>query len=130
MIQCSARKHESYSGSLLASWSYDTIAKGQLASSSSYTGSTPGTPGLAYTESVGGYDAAYSPTSTTLTIPAGAPAFAGTSYTTTNTYEPDEQKATHVDPAEGGLPAETLRYNYLEGQGASIGLNWMTTLAW
>ncbi|WP_460535346.1 RHS repeat domain-containing protein [Humibacter ginsengiterrae] len=100
------------SGSLLASWTYDTVAKGQLTSSSSYAGSTPGSPGLAYTESVGGYDAAYSPTSTTLSIPAGAPAFAGTSYTTTNTYEVDEQKATQVDPAEGGLPAETLRYNY------------------
>jgi RHS repeat-associated protein len=100
------------SGSLLASWVYDTVAKGQLTSSSSYTGSVPGTPGLAYTESVGGYDAAYSPTSTTLSIPAGAPAFASTSYTTSFTYNLDEQKASQTDPAEGGLAAERLGFTY------------------
>jgi RHS repeat-associated protein len=95
------------SGSLLASWTYDTVAKGEPASSTIYTGSAPGSPGLAYTESVGGYDAAYQPTSTTLSIPAGAPAFGGTSYTTTSTYNADEQKATRTDPAEGGLGSVT-----------------------
>lgn len=92
-----------------------------MASSTSYAGSTPGTPGLAYTESVGGYDGAYSPTSTTLSIPAGAPAFAGTTYTTTYTYNVDETKARQADPAEGGLPAETLRFSYT-GNGELSGI--------
>jgi hypothetical protein len=96
MLECSCAG--TVSGSLMASWAYDTVAKGEPASSTSYTGSTPGTPRLAYTESVGGYDAAYSPTSTTLSIPAGAPAFASTSYTTSFTYNLDEQKASQNAP--------------------------------
>jgi hypothetical protein len=79
-----------------------------LTSSSSYVGSAPGKPGLAYTESVGGYDAAGSPTSTTLSIPTGAPAFAGTSYTTSYAYYPDEQIGARKDPAEGGLAMQPL----------------------
>ena len=109
------------SGSLLASWTYDTVAKGQLTASSSYTGSAPGAPGNAYTESVGGYNAAYSPTSSTLSIPAGAPAFAGTSYTTTYTYYADGSKGSQTDPAEGGLSSELIRYAY-DGLGNMTGI--------
>lgn len=100
------------SGKELASWVYDTVAKGQLTSSSSYTGSTVGTPGIAYTEAVTAYDTGYRPTGSTISIPTGAPAFGGTSYSTSYSYLQGGQLNTQVDPAEGGIPAETLRYGY------------------
>jgi RHS repeat-associated protein len=107
---------------LLASWAYDTVKKGQLASSSSYVGSTVTTPGIAYTTTIIGYDAQYNPTSSKVTIPAGAPAFAGSSYTTQYGYTGDGSLATVNYPAMGGLASERLRYGY-DGFGllASIG---------
>lgn len=104
----------STAGSLLAAWTYDTVANanGQLASSTSYQGSVPGTPGAAYKTTVNGYDKAYKPTGTTLSIPVGAPAFAGTSYTTSNIYNRDESLAAEILPAEGGLASETLHFTY------------------
>ncbi|MBN9195798.1 MAG: hypothetical protein J0I44_06965, partial [Microbacterium sp.] len=99
-------------GSLLASWTYDTIAKGLVTSAKSYIGSTVGVPGIAYATTVGAYDAAGMPSSTTVSIPAGAPAFAGTSYTFTNLYNVDETMFSQSDPAVGGLPAESVRHTY------------------
>ena len=66
----------------LASWTYDSLAKGQLTSSSGYTG---GTSGSAYTEAITGYDALYQPTGTKTTLPAAVTGLNG-SYTTTSTY--------------------------------------------
>lgn len=110
------RKTAKYSGSptgpLLAKWAFDTAAKGQLDSSTSYTGSSPGAPGLAYTQSIDGYDAIYNPTSTTTKIPTGAPAFAGTSYTITLTYNPTGELQQRTLPAIGGLALERLRTVY------------------
>jgi RHS repeat-associated protein len=100
------------SGSILASWTYDTIAKGQLTSQTTYVGSTAGVPGAAYTKSVLGYDSLYHPTSTKVSIPSGAPGFGGTSYTTSYTYYQDGSLLTQVDPAEGGLAAETIKSTY------------------
>ncbi|TFC22102.1 hypothetical protein E3O55_18975 [Cryobacterium sp. MDB1-18-2] len=99
-------------GSLLALWTYDTLAKGQLTSSSSYTGSTAGHPGIAYTGAVTGYDDSYLATGTTVSVPTGAPAFGGTSYATTYRYNQDGTPLTTTDPAEGGLASELLRYAY------------------
>jgi RHS repeat-associated protein len=110
------RKTAEYSGSTtgaeLASWTYDTLDKGQLTSSNSYVGSTPGTPGIAYTKAITGYNADYQPSGTTISIPTGAPAFAGTSYTTGLYYNQDGSLSAQTDPAEGGLPAETIRDSY------------------
>jgi len=100
------------SGSLLASWTYDTVAKGDLTAASSYTGSTPGSPGAAYTSTVNSYDAADQPTSTTLSIPAAAPAFGGTTYNVLNSYSVNEQLASQTDPAVGGLPSERYKYGF------------------
>lgn len=97
---------------LLASWTYDTVKKGQPTSSSSYTESTATTVGLAYTSTVIGYDAQYNPTSSKITIPTGAAAFGGTSYTTTYGYTGDGTLATVVYPAMGGLASERLHYGY------------------
>ncbi|WP_157550001.1 RHS repeat domain-containing protein [Microbacterium sp. Leaf161] len=100
------------SGSMLSSWTYDSVKKGLVTTSTSYTGSAPGTPGLAYATTVGAYDAAGNPLDTTLSIPAGAPAFAGTSYKTTLYYNPDSSLQAKQMPAMGGLPSELIRYSY------------------
>jgi RHS repeat-associated protein len=90
----------------LASWTYDTLAKGQLTSSTSYAA------GSAYTEAVTGYTTDYKPTGTSMTIPAAEGALAGT-YTTTNTYWPNTGLLLSTAfSADGGLPAETARYAY------------------
>ncbi|GHH28426.1 hypothetical protein Srubr_38570 [Streptomyces rubradiris] len=86
--------------SLLAEWAYDTIAKGQLTSSTRYIGGNP------YTSAVDSYNDAYQPTSSTVTIPAEAGAVAG-SYTWTygyNAYTSLQEWIKH--PAVGDLPAE------------------------
>ena len=97
-------------GPLLADWTYDTLAKGQPTSSRSYVGSTAGTPGDAYTQAVTGYDAGDRPTGHSTTLPVGSP-LAGT-YTTTDGYGPSGALVKQVEPAEGGLPTETLGYSY------------------
>lgn len=56
-----------------------------------------------------------------MTIPAAAPAFAGTSYTTTTAYNVDGTPKTTSLPAVGGLPAEHLKYSY-DGLGNYSGL--------
>ncbi|MET3564811.1 RHS repeat-associated protein [Leifsonia sp. 563] len=110
------RKTEKRSGSitgpLLASWTYDTAAKGKPASATSYTGSTATTPGLAYVTSTDSYDDLYNPTSTTVKIPAGAPAFGGTTYTVTMTYNNAGLPQQRTLPAIGGLPLERIRIGY------------------
>jgi RHS repeat-associated protein len=94
---------DSTSGTLLASWTYDTLAKGQITSSARHSGADT------YTTAVTGYDAADMPTGHTITIPASAGALAG-SYTTSLTYGVGKALTRQVDPAAGGLPSETLRY--------------------
>ena len=110
------RKLAEYSGSTsgakLATWTYDTLSKGQLTSSSSYVGAA------AYTESVTGYDVADKPTGESVTLPkatfaagSAAGALAGT-YTTALAYNSSEQLVSQTDPAEGGLGAESMFYDY------------------
>ncbi|MEV7355120.1 polymorphic toxin-type HINT domain-containing protein [Kitasatospora sp. NPDC091276] len=91
----------------LASWTYDTLVKGQPTSSTRYVG---GAGGTAYTKAVTDYDTAYRPLGSSVTIPSAEGALAGT-YTTTNTYSPVIGSLTKVGiPAAGGLPAETVSY--------------------
>ncbi|WEK61897.1 MAG: hypothetical protein P0Y60_03840 [Candidatus Microbacterium colombiense] len=99
-------------GALLSSWTYDSVSKGRVTSSSSYVGSTAGVPGAAYTTTVGSYDLAGNPTDTTVSIPSGAPAFGGTSYKVTSYYNADSSLQAKAVPAIGGLPAENIRYAY------------------
>ena len=94
---------------LLAEWTYDTVAKGQLTSSTRYIN------GKAYTSAVDAYNDTYQPTSSTVTIPAEAGAVAGT-YTWTygyNTYTGQQEWIKH--PAIGNLPSE--RQTTVYGQG-------------
>jgi RHS repeat-associated protein len=100
-------------GALRAKWTYDTLLKGQLTSSTRYEN------GNAYTTAVTGYTTEYQPTGTTVTVPAAEGALAG-AYTTSVTYHPNGAVATRTMPAKvgatnfGGLPAETVSYGYNE----------------
>ena len=93
----------------LASWTYDTLAKGQLTSSTAYIG---GTSGSAYTTAVLGYNSYGLPTGTETVIPSSAGALAGT-YKQGDTYATyGDQLASYYDYAAGGLPAETVDIGY------------------
>ncbi|MFJ9461598.1 RHS repeat domain-containing protein [Kitasatospora sp. NPDC101447] len=106
------RKTGAYSGNVspanqLVSWTYDTLVKGQPTSSTRYVG---GASGAAYTNAVTGYDTAYRPLGSSVTIPSAEGALAGT-YTTASTYSPViGSLKTLTIPAAGGLPAETVSY--------------------
>ena len=81
----------------IASWTYDTLAKGDLTSASSYYG------GQAYTEAICGYNAFGEPTETYTTIPPAQGKLAG-NYVTVDTYTAAGQLASYEDSPAGGLP--------------------------
>ncbi|MEU5437397.1 RHS repeat-associated core domain-containing protein [Streptomyces sp. NPDC020719] len=96
----------STTGTKLASWAYDTLAKGKPTSSTRYSN------GNAYTNAVTGYDVAYRPTGSSVTIPSSEGKLAGT-YTTGATYTPNTGLLYVTSmPAAGGLPAEDVGYAY------------------
>ncbi|GAA1287809.1 hypothetical protein Psi02_70250 [Planotetraspora silvatica] len=105
----------STSGTKLAEWTYDTLAKGQATSSTRYDG------GNAYVSAVTGYDAGYRPTGTKITIPGSEGALAGI-YQFATTYKPDGSVSTTTLPAAGGLAQEVLGYTYTyQGKPATLG---------
>ncbi|MFI6849697.1 polymorphic toxin-type HINT domain-containing protein [Kitasatospora sp. NPDC050467] len=95
----------------LASWTYDTLAKEHLTSSTRYVG---GASGAAYTTATTAYDTAYRPRGTTVTIPDAEGALAGT-YTIKNTFSKvlGSLKEMRI-PAAGGLPSETIGFAYTD----------------
>lgn len=106
-------------GPKLAEWLYDKITKpdgstvdvlGQAVSAIRYA---DGDPAKAYRTDITGYDDAYRPLGTRVTIPAvdGNGDLART-YDTTMTYNNDGSMATMKLPAAGGLADETLKYGY------------------
>ncbi|MFD0635939.1 RHS repeat domain-containing protein [Catenulispora yoronensis] len=98
----------------LVTWTYDSPAKGQPTSSTRYTN---GANDLAhaYTETVQGYTPDYKPTGTTVTIPSGEGALAGT-YQSTYQYDPTTGTAAgqHFNPNHG-LPKEQVNLTYTAG---------------
>ena len=92
-------------GTKLADWTYDTLAKGQLTSSNRYAS------GGTYTVATTGFDDAYRPLGTSVTVPA-SDGFSPNSWTTSQTYNVDGSPASTTLPAAGGLGAETLTYGY------------------
>lgn len=92
-------------GALQSQWTYDTVAagKGQLASSTSYSG------GAAYTNTVNSYDAVYHVTGNTVTIPTSETGLAG-SYVYTRGYNVDGSFGYVNMPAVANLSAEQLAY--------------------
>jgi RHS repeat-associated protein len=98
---------DTLAGTQLAEWEYDTVQLGQL------TSATRHDDGLAYVSEVTGYDDAYLPTATSVTIPTSTPngQLAGT-YQEQMTYHTDGSIASRTLPPAGGLSAETLTYTY------------------
>lgn len=92
-------------GGLLASWTWDTLSKGSLTSSTRFAGAD------AYTRRFTGYDAAGRPSGEDVVIPAAEAGLAGT-YSSTMTYRADGSPASTKLPGLGDLPAETLVYGY------------------
>ncbi|MEV7416663.1 RHS repeat-associated core domain-containing protein [Streptomyces sp. NPDC089919] len=91
---------------LLASWAYDTVAKGRVDTSVRYVG------GNAYESSVLSYSPTYQPVTTQTVIPAAEGALAGT-YKWTTSYDPTTGAALWTKhPAIGGLPAEQVTHTY------------------
>lgn len=95
----------SATGPLRASWLHDSLAKGQLTSSTRHAN------GAAYRTAVTGYDQLYRAKGTTLTVPSAEGRLAGT-YTEATTYLPDGSIDTHQLAAVPGVPTETLEYRY------------------
>ncbi|MEV6304071.1 ricin-type beta-trefoil lectin domain protein [Actinoplanes sp. NPDC051861] len=111
-------------GQILAAYSYDTAAggKGQPATATRYT------DGLPYTQTIGGYNSSYQPTSTTLNLPTSVATTWGLkpSYTYNYTYTDIGMPDSVLLPAVGGFSDEKLQVRYTaEGMPKSVsGKDW------
>ncbi|CAL9459296.1 hypothetical protein SUDANB95_02587 [Actinosynnema sp. ALI-1.44] len=106
-------------GTKLAEWTYDTVRKGQLTSSTRYSGAA------AYTVHVDFYDNNNRPTRKRVVLPEseGALALSG-GYVFDTSYNPDGSVKAAGSPAAGDLPAENIAYTYDElGRTVAIGSN-------
>lgn len=93
-------------GTTLASWTFDTVAKGQPASSTRHSG------GSAYVNEVLGYNDLYQPEGLSVTIPDSEGALAGT-YEWWNYYDANTGLLKGTDhPEVGDLPYEYVNYSY------------------
>ncbi|MGW4804852.1 RHS repeat-associated core domain-containing protein [Kitasatospora sp. NPDC004272] len=103
----------------LTRYVYDTLQKGYPTSATRYVG---GAGGSAYTTAFTGYNTAYQPTGTSVTIPAAEGKLAGT-YTLGTDYTPNTGLVAHSTfGADGGLPSESVGYGYnLQGGLVSSG---------
>ncbi|MEU8001236.1 polymorphic toxin-type HINT domain-containing protein [Catellatospora sp. NPDC049111] len=97
-------------GALRAKWTYDTLAEGELTSSTRYSGTA------AYTTAITAYDDGYRPLGHKVTLPTtGMPADEGViggDYTTDYTYTIDGQLKTLKHYATANLGAETVTTYY------------------
>ncbi|MGW8363767.1 RHS repeat domain-containing protein [Streptomyces wedmorensis] len=101
------RKSEVKNGATtLAKWTYDTLAKGQLTSSSRFV------DGAEYKTAVGALDDRYQPTSTTLTVPAAAGGLAGTYSWSYGYSQQTGAPLWTLNPAIGDIPSERIVTNY------------------
>nr|WP_307813130.1 polymorphic toxin-type HINT domain-containing protein [Streptomyces sp. N35] len=95
---------------ILARWSYDTIAKGQLTSAIRYVG---GKSGDVYAITNAAYDKLDRPLKEQYTVSTKEGALAGSgTYTITNAYNLDGTLEKRTIPAMGGLASEVLTYGY------------------
>jgi len=102
-------------GTKLASWTYDTLSKGQLTSSSRWVGISE------YKTAVIGYNSLYQPAGTTTTIPAAEGNLAGT-YQFSATYNLDGTLNSQTLPTTGDLVPENLNYSYDSATGHAYSL--------
>ncbi|MFH9552007.1 polymorphic toxin-type HINT domain-containing protein [Streptomyces sp. NPDC017435] len=108
----------STTGALRAKWVYDTIsgAKGQLASSSRYSGTQE------YKTSVVAYDRLYRPLRTSVTIPSSEGALQGT-YLSATTYNDSGTVQGVGYPKAGALAANSVTYTYEDGTLRPVGIS-------
>ena len=92
------------SGTLIATWTWDTLKKGKLTSESAITG------GVTYKTGMLGYNSLGTPSGTYAIVPAGQP-LAGT-YRTQYSYSTTGLLLTENPAAGGGLPADALTFKY------------------
>ncbi|MEV6393730.1 polymorphic toxin-type HINT domain-containing protein [Streptomyces sp. NPDC051907] len=90
----------------LATWEYDTVAKGQPSKSTRYV------DGKAYETAVTAYNSLYQPLASQVTVPAGEGKLAGTYKWTTGYNANTGQVLRTQHPAMGGLPAERVGNTY------------------
>ncbi|MGY4981408.1 RHS repeat-associated core domain-containing protein [Streptomyces sp. 900105755] len=114
----------------IASWTYDTLKKGYLTSSTSYQ---MGTSSPSVTNAVLAYTTMgkVAASKTTLAnLPSNlAPLAPSGGYTESYTYKTTGTLASQQDPAGGGLPVETVNYGYDQyGQATSLASS--GTTAW
>lgn len=95
----------------IGAWTYDTPAKGQPTTSTTYTDGT-GDAANTWTESVAGYTAKYQPTGEVVTVPSSQGALAGT-YQDSSQYTAETSllAGTHYW-AEANLPREQVNFGY------------------
>ncbi|WP_084556936.1 RHS repeat-associated core domain-containing protein [Hamadaea tsunoensis] len=109
----------SATGPKRAEWTYDTLALGQLTSTTRYKGTD------AYVTETLGLTTDYQPTSVQYTIPGTT---VGGTYTYAYTYNQDGSPATLRIPAAGDLKQETLKYGYdALGRAATLRSGYGTT---
>ncbi|HEY3139485.1 MAG TPA: RHS repeat-associated core domain-containing protein, partial [Acidimicrobiales bacterium] len=99
------RHKDSPTGQMLATWTYDQVAKGFL------NKSTRVTPAGNWDVAVSGFDNRYRPTQKTWTVPAGVTGLTG-SYSVLYAYDAADHPITTVMPAVGGLSSEYVFTNY------------------
>ncbi|RBM10981.1 polymorphic toxin-type HINT domain-containing protein [Streptomyces sp. PT12] len=103
-----ATRSGSATGTLLASWTWDTVREGQLGRSTRY-----GPNGEEYVNRINLYDGRYRPVSTSVIIPSvpGEEGLAGT-YTSGTQYNVDNTVQSYGYPRAGNLAGEVLTPNY------------------
>ncbi|WP_411101037.1 polymorphic toxin-type HINT domain-containing protein [Streptomyces sp. x-45] len=90
----------------LATWTYDTVAKGQLSTATRYN------DGKAYETAITSYNSLYQPVITQVTVPDSEGALAGTYKWITGYNDKTGQVMWTLQPAIGGLPGETVSNTY------------------
>ncbi len=98
---------DSATGTLLAEWKYDALAKGHLNASIRYVG------GQAYKAEINAIDTSYRTLRQTVTVPEREGKLAG-SYQLNTRYTLDDQVQSVSFPAGGGLAEESVVYSYDE----------------
>ncbi len=100
-------REDSATGPLRASWTYDTVMKGQLATATRHH------DGQAYTTQIAGYDEVGRERARYVIVP-GSEGELGGRYLLRTSYNPDGSVRSRVLPAAGDLPGEAVVYGYDE----------------
>jgi RHS repeat-associated protein len=114
----------------IGAWTYDTLKKGLPTSSTSYQMGTSSPSITSATLAYNTFGKAAAEKTTLANLPTAESALApAAGYTTSYTYKSSGTLATKSEPAEGGLPAESLAFGY-DALGQPTSLAGTGTNAW